>query len=63
MVGRIAADLMKSKPQLTLENAFLRQQVIALKRQVARPELTTKDRCLLVCWPAGCAIGGTPYCW
>ncbi len=48
MVGGIATDLMKSKPQVILENAFLRQQVIVLKRQVARPELTTKDRCLLV---------------
>ncbi len=48
MVGGVAADLVKSKRQVILENAFLRQQVIVLKRQVARPQLTTKDRSLLV---------------
>ena len=39
---------MKSKEQLIMENALLRQQVIVLKRQVARPQLTAKDRSLLV---------------
>ena len=43
-----AADLLKSKEQLIVENAFLRQQVIVLKRHVARPQLTAKDRSLLV---------------
>jgi putative transposase len=37
VVGRVAADLVKSK-----------QQVIVLKRQVARRQLTAKDRGLLV---------------
>jgi hypothetical protein len=31
-----------------MENALLRQQVIVLKRQVARPQLTPKDRSLVV---------------
>jgi hypothetical protein len=31
-----------------LEHALLRQQVIVLKRQIARPQLTTKDCHLLV---------------
>ena len=31
-----------------MENALLRQQVIVLKRQVARPQLTATDRSLLV---------------
>ncbi len=48
LVGGTAADLVKSKEQLIMENALLRQQVIALKRQVARPQLTAKDRSLLV---------------
>ncbi len=48
MVGGVAADLMKSKQQIILENAFLRQQVIVLKRQIARPQLTAKDRSLLI---------------
>jgi len=48
LVGGTAADLVKSKEQLIMEKALLRQQVIVLKRQVARPQLTAKDRSLLV---------------
>lgn len=48
LVVGTAADLVKSKEQLIMENALLRQQVIVLKRQVARPQLTAKDRSLLV---------------
>ena len=48
LVGGMAADLAKSNGQLIMENALLRQQVIVLKRQVARPHLTAKDRSLLV---------------
>ena len=48
LIGGTAADLVKSKPELVVENAFLRQQVIVLNRQVARPQLTAKDRGLLV---------------
>jgi putative transposase len=48
LLGGTAVDLVKSKAQLVVENAFLRQQVIVLKRQVARPQLTAKDRSLLV---------------
>lgn len=48
LVGGTAADLVKSKEQVIMENALLRQQVIVLKRQVARPQLTAKDRSLLV---------------
>jgi hypothetical protein len=43
LVGGTAADLLKSKPELVAENAFLRQQVIVLNRQVTRPQLTAKD--------------------
>ena len=34
LIGGAAADLVKSKPELIAENAFLRQQLIVLKRQV-----------------------------
>jgi hypothetical protein len=47
LIGGTAADLMKSKEQLIMENALLRQQVIVLKRQVARPQLTAQDRSVL----------------
>jgi putative transposase len=42
------ADLGKSKPQLVAENAFLRQQLIILSRQVKRPVYRKADRMLLV---------------
>ena len=45
----VATDLLRSKRDLIAENAFLRQQVIVLKRQnTERPRLTQNDRRLLV---------------
>ncbi len=41
-------DLGRSKSELIAENAFLRQQLIMLKRQVKRPACTKADRILLV---------------
>jgi putative transposase len=44
----VVADLMRSKAELVLENAFLRQQLIVLQRQVKHPAPTPRDRVLLV---------------
>ncbi len=41
-------DLCRSKQQLLLENALLRQQLIVLRRQVNRPQFTKADRAILV---------------
>jgi putative transposase len=41
-------DLTRSKPELVLENALLRQQLIVLKRQIKRPRLTWRDRASFV---------------
>jgi len=41
-------DLCHSKQELMVENALLRQQLIVLRRQVNRPQLTKADRALLV---------------
>ncbi len=41
-------DLIRSKPQLVIENALLRQQLSVLNRSVKRPRLTRADRALLV---------------
>jgi putative transposase len=41
-------DLGRSKSELIVENALLRQQLIILKRQVKRPPITRTDRILLV---------------
>jgi len=44
----VAFDLTHSKSELMAENALLRQQLIVLKRQVKRPQLTQHDRLRLV---------------
>jgi putative transposase len=41
-------DLTRSKSELVLENALLRQQLIVLQRHVKRPALTWRDRALFV---------------
>jgi hypothetical protein len=41
-------DMTRSKSELILENAFLRQQLVILQRQAKRPALTPLDRGLLV---------------
>jgi putative transposase len=43
-----ARDLARSKSELVLENALLRQQLIVLQRQRKRPTLTWRDRALFV---------------
>jgi hypothetical protein len=45
----IATDLFRSKTDLIAENAFLRQQLIAHRRQhTGRPPITQQDRRILV---------------
>ena len=41
-------DLARSKPQLVIENALLRQQLIVLNRSVKQTRLTRRDRALFV---------------
>ena len=43
-----ALDLTRSRLELMLENALLRQQLIVLKRQVKGPKFTWRDRALFV---------------
>jgi hypothetical protein len=42
------SDLTRSRADLVVENALLRQQLIILNRQVKRPELTSRDRFRLI---------------
>ena len=42
------ADLARSRPELLAEHAFLRQQLIILRRQARRPHCTAAERALLV---------------
>jgi hypothetical protein len=41
-------DLARSKSELIVENALLRQQLIVLRREVKRPTFTSTDRILFV---------------
>ncbi len=44
----IATDVMRSRTDLLIENAMLRQQLIILNRQVKRPNLSYSDRLCMV---------------
>jgi putative transposase len=44
----LLSDLTHSRTDLIVENALLRQQLIILKRQVKRPQLSNPDRIRLV---------------
>ena len=48
LVGGAVADATRSKSELMLENALLRQQVIVLDRQVKRPKLSWRERGIMV---------------
>jgi len=47
VIGSLS-DLKQNRRELIIENAMLRQQLIVLKRQVKRPQLTQGDRLRLV---------------
>jgi hypothetical protein len=44
LIGGRLADIMRSKSELIVENAFLRQPLLVLQRQPKRPVLTPRDR-------------------
>jgi hypothetical protein len=48
MVSGILSDLTRSRSDLIAENALLRQQLIALNRQMKRSQLANLDRFYLV---------------
>jgi putative transposase len=48
LVGGAVADATRSKLELMLENALLRQQLIVLERQVKRPPLSWRERGIMV---------------
>jgi len=48
LVSGVLSDLSRSRIDLVVENALLRQQLIVLKRQVKRSQLTDSDRFSLV---------------
>ena len=48
LISGVLSDLTRSRIDLVVENALLRQQLIVLKRQIKRPQLTDPDRFRLV---------------
>jgi hypothetical protein len=47
-LGGVARDTVRSHAELVAENLLLRQQVLVLRRQVARPRITSRDRWWMV---------------
>ena len=43
-ISGILSDLTRSRSDLVIENALLRQQLIVLNRQVKRPQITNRNR-------------------
>ncbi len=48
LISGLLSDLTRSRADLVVENALLRQQLIVLNRQVKRPQITNPDRFRLV---------------
>jgi len=48
LISGVISDITRSRSDLSVENALLRQQLIILRRQVKRPLLTQHDRFRLV---------------
>ncbi len=48
LVGGAVADATRSKSELMLENALLRQQLMVLERQVKRPQWSWRERSIIV---------------
>ncbi len=48
LVGGAVADATRSNLELMLENALLRQQLIVVSRQVKRPQLSWRERGIMV---------------
>ncbi len=48
LISGLLADVTRSRSDLIVENALLRQQLIVLYRQIKRPQLTNRDRFLFV---------------
>ena len=48
LISGLLTDVTRSRSDLIVENALLRQQLIVLHRQIKRPQLTNRDRKLFV---------------
>jgi hypothetical protein len=48
LITATRSDLTRSRSDLVVENALLRQRLIVLNRQVKRPQITKRDRFRLV---------------
>ena len=48
LISGLVTDVTRSRSDLIVENALLRQQLIVLHRQIKRPQLSNQDRFLFV---------------
>jgi len=61
LISGVLSDLTRSRSDLIVENALLRQQLIVLNRQVKRPQLTQHDRFRLVLLARFTRSGNKPF--
>jgi hypothetical protein len=61
MISGVLSDLTRSRSDLIVENALLRQQLIVLNRQVKRPLLTQHDSFRLVLLARLPGSGNKPF--
>jgi len=57
----LLSDLAHSRTDLIVENVLLRQQLIILKRQIKRPQLSNPDRIRLVLLSTLRNFGNKPF--
>ena len=50
VAGHAIADVRKTKGELIAENALLRQQLIAAKRHLGRPQLAKPEKLAITLW-------------
>jgi len=54
-------DITRSRTDLIVENAMLRQQLIVLNRQIKRPQFTKPDHFILLFYPTLRSFGSRPF--
>src|SRR5260370_22009355 len=63
LLGGLIADVGRSRSELIVENALLRQQLIVASRSVKRPTFLGTSADCLSCSRGSCPCGVTPCSW
>jgi hypothetical protein len=63
VVPGLLADVIRSKRELLVENAMLRQQLVVATRRLKRARFKVWDRVILVALSTCSPVGGTLWSW